>query len=319
MRDSLGRQIDYLRLSVTDQCNLRCRYCMPEGQAKLPEDLLSFAELLSVCRAALRTGIRHFKITGGEPLLRKGVAGFLSDLRALPGVDEVTLTTNGLLLEPLLPELASLVDSINISLDAVSEPLYMQIAGFPGAERALRAIRASVQAGIHTKVNTVLLEENRSEWPELLVLARDLPVDVRFIERMPIGSVRRDEPLMPASVLLDQAMAAYPDLRPSAERGSGPARYYKSRDLRGRLGVIAANSQRFCAECNRLRLTSAGQLRPCLGHPQSIDLRSAIRSGADEEALGRLLQEAVRSKPAAHDFASADGQNPARFMNEIGG
>lgn len=183
----------------------------------------------------------------------------------------------------------------------------------------LSAVRSSVRSGVPTKINTVLLEENSSEWLEILSLAQELPVDVRFIERMPIGCVRGDEPMVPASVLLAQAKARYPDLRPSGERrGNGPAHYFRSEELKGRLGIIAANSQRFCRGCNRLRLTSTGQLRPCLGHTDAIDLRGALRDGAAEADLRELFLQAAASKPPEHGFGSGRS-NPARCMNEIGG
>lgn len=320
MRDSFGREINYLRLSVTDKCNLRCQYCMPaERSARPPQDVLSFAELAAVCRAAAAIGISRFKVTGGEPLMRPGTADFIAQLRRLSGVRSVTLTTNGLLLEPHIGILSRAVDGINISLDAVSEPLYTQIAGFSGSERAIDAIHLSTAAGIPTRVNTVLLRENRGEWLQILDLARELPVDVRFIERMPIGGAPTNEAAIPASVLLDEVRRICPDLHEVSARGNGPAQYYASRSLRGRLGIIAANTQTFCRECNRLRLTSTGQLRPCLGHPEGTDLRSALRAGAGLGELRCLLAEAVASKPAAHKFADAGAKNPARYMNEIGG
>lgn len=319
MRDAFGRQIDYLRLSLTSSCNLRCRYCTPAGSPEHPQTLLTPEELIRICRAAASLGICHFKFTGGEPLMRQEAADIMEAVRKLPGTESVTLTTNGLLLMPLLPRLAAVpLDGLNISLDAVSEPLYTRIAGRAGARRALAAVDAAVAAGIPTKINTVLLEENAPEWLRILDLARQLPVSVRFIERMPVGSVRAEEAMVPASVLLRLAREAYPDLHPAKMRlGNGPATYYESADLRGHLGIIAANSARFCASCNRIRLTASGQLRPCLGHAESTDLRQLLRGGAGDEELRERIAAAVRAKPAAHDFAS--GRNPARHMNEIGG
>ncbi|MBD5558793.1 MAG: GTP 3',8-cyclase MoaA [Clostridia bacterium] len=320
MKDSFGRSIDYLRLSLTDRCNLRCRYCQPvDGPYQPAADLLSREELLRVCRAAAALGITNFKVTGGEPLMRADALDFIRDLKRLDDVRTVTLTTNGQLLSPVLEDLAAIpIDAINVSLDAVSEPLYERICGRPGAARVLEAVRRSAALGIHTKVNTVLLEENSSEWLDILGLAASLPIDVRYIERMPVGTVHAAEPVVPGNVILVRGQRVYPDLHPAAGgRGNGPARYYESNALRGRLGIIAANSEPFCAQCNRLRITSTGQLRPCLGQPGGTDLRSALRGGAGSEELEELLRGAIAAKPAGHDFGS--GINPARRMNEIGG
>ena len=319
MKDAFGREINYLRLSLTDQCNLRCRYCMPGEPPERPAgSLLSAAELLRICAAAAAIGISRFKITGGEPLLRPDAVEIMAAIRELPGTESITLTTNGLLLRQKLPLLAKLpLDGVNISLDALSEPLYESITGRPGAAEALEAVRSSAAAGLPTRINTVLLAENSAEWMDILALARELPVDVRFIECMPIGSVRAETAVVPAAVVLAKARSMYPDLTPSTRRGNGPAHYYESAGLRGSLGVIAANSERFCAACNRLRLTGSGKLRPCLGHPEEVDLGQALRSGASDARLRGLLAQAVHAKPAAHDFAS--GRNPAPYMNQIGG
>lgn len=309
-----------MRISVTDRCNLRCSYCMPEDVPSVPhEEILRYEEILRICEAAVSLGICRFKITGGELFVRRGAADFLRALKEMPGTAQVTLTTNGQLLELYLDELQKMpVDGINISLDALHEPIFEKITGSPGALKALSAVQKSAASGILTKINTVLLEENADEWLPLLALAEEMPVAVRFIERMPVSEARA--PIVPASVLLAKASAVYQDLHPVEEKlGNGPAVYYKSSRLQGHLGIIAANSSPFCSGCNRLRLTSTGKIQSCLGHPETTDLREAVRAGADTRTLAGLLAQAAAAKPAAHDFLHSTHGSPVRYMNEIGG
>ena len=323
MFDSLGRNIDYLRLSLTDRCNMRCKYCMP---CDVPEvghtDVLRYEEFLQVCQAALAIGINRFKVTGGEPLVRKGVLNFLAALKALPGVCCTTITTNGYLLSKALPRLQAIgIDGINISLDAIEPKLFKNLTGIDGCQQVLSAIEASVASGIRTKVNTVLLAQNESQILPLASLAENLPVDVRFIELMPIGYGKNFSGPTEREVF-NLLCAKYNDLEPSYEkRGNGPAVYYKSRYLCGRIGFIGANSHKFCSRCNRLRLTSTGLLKPCLCYEQSVDLRSVLRSGKPHLAV--LLQEALKQgialKPAEHCFDSVTSITEEKNMNQIGG
>lgn len=219
MKDSYGREINYVRISVTDRCNLRCRYCMPEGMPSVPhDDILRYEELLRICRTVVQLGINRFKVTGGEPLVRKGCVRFICDLKAIPGAESVTLTTNGLLLKEHLSELVKGgIDGINISLDAVNEETFQWITGGKNASCVLSAIEAAAKSGIRTKVNTVLLRENSGSVPALAGLAQRLPVDVRFIELMPIGygrglrGVGEDE-------IIRLLRREYPGLHPVRER-----------------------------------------------------------------------------------------------------
>lgn len=315
MKDSFGREISYLRISITDRCNLRCRYCMPTVRRVLPEeDLLRYDEILRICVQAADLGITRFKITGGEPLMRLGASQFMAELKDMSGVEQVTLTTNGQLLERELHGLLKL-DSINVSLDAVHEDVYRGIAGTNGAERAMSAIRACCATGMDTRINTVLLRENAGEWMPILSLAQQLPVSVRFIECMPIGYAQAFTPV-PMADLLSAVRRRYPDLERDLGKGNGPAVYWRSRDLRGKLGTIAANTDAFCERCNRVRLTADGHLRGCLGHVAQVDLKHLLRTGASDAAVRRALEQAILSKPARHAFG---GGNPVRFMNEIGG
>lgn len=321
MKDRYGRQIDYLRLSLTDRCNLRCRYCMPDGTELVSHgEILRYEELLAIVAAAVGLGITRFKITGGEPLVRSGALEFIQSVKGLPGVEQVTLTTNGILLPQYLDALCRIgVDGVNISLDTLDDALYSRLTGAPeGTGRAVQeTIRLCALSGIPTKVNAVLLPENLEESADLAALAAPAPsVDVRLIERMPLG-VEDDQPWVPLDRALERLKAAFPDLAPTGERrGNGPAVYYGSKRLAGRVGLIAAMSHAFCGNCNRVRLTSTGQLKPCLCYEAHTDLRGLLREGG-RERLTEALRQAVLRKPPAHCFGA--GTTERRTMNQIGG
>lgn len=319
MIDRFGRVIDYMRLSITGRCNLRCRYCMPDGAApRRRGDLLTYGELLQVAEAAVGLGITKFKVTGGEPLVRRNCAQFLQRLKALPGVEQVTLTTNGLLLEPVLPRLAAMgLDGINISVDAADPAAYASITGRDCLGAVLRAIKASVDSRIRTKLNCVLLEGCGDQLLPLVRFAAGLAVDVRFIEVMPIGAGAGNKGISSEDAL-NILREEWPDLHPVEEkRGNGPARYYAAAGLPGRVGMIDAVSHSFCQGCNRVRLTSAGWLKPCLCYGEGTDLRAVLRHSP--EALPDVLRRAVWGKPRAHCFKEADGITERNRMSEIGG
>jgi len=322
MTDQYGRKIDYIRISITDRCNLRCKYCMPEALASAGHEcILRYEELLRLCALAVKLGITKFKITGGEPLVRLGCEDLIARLKALPGVEQVTLTTNGLLLRQKLDALcAAGLDGVNISLDTLDERLYRSICGGRGsAAEVMDAVRDCCGRGIKTKINTVLLEENYAQAEQLAAVSEALPVDVRFIELMPIGygdGLRRVSP----DEVLRRLKARWPDLQPTNEvRGNGPAHYYKSAALKGRLGFIDAVSHKFCAGCNRVRLTSTGQLKPCLCYDMGTDLRALLRSGSSDEALLEAMRACIMQKPKAHRFDDHAQITEKRIMSQIGG
>ena len=325
MKDKWGRTIDYLRLSLTDRCNLRCRYCMPEALASVGHDaVLRYEEMLLICRAALALGIDRFKITGGEPLVRKGAVAFMKVLKEMDGVRSVTLTTNGLLLSEALPDLVRMgIDGINISLDSLDERQYASLTGGGELSVVRQALEQAAAQCVNVKVNAVWLAETRDQILPLAELARTYPVDVRFIELMPIGFGTTLAGLSEAETL-SLLVRAYPDLAATGERrGNGPASYYQSRYLQGRIGFIAANTHAFCASCNRLRLTSTGFLKPCLCYDDGVDLRPLVRSGQGEDAICQALQhaiaQAVHEKPAKHCFGEQDHISEHKTMNQIGG
>ncbi len=323
MLDQYGRKIDYLRISVTDRCNLRCRYCMPEViSAVRHDDILRYEEILRICRAAAQLGITKFKVTGGEPLVRAGCADFITALKKQPGTEQVTLTTNGLLLEQNLDALSNAgLDGVNISFDTPDNARFRSITGHTGdgADTLLHVLEACCAKGLRTKINAVLLEETEADAPALAAIAEALPVDVRFIELMPIGFGTTMKRVCPDDILA-MLQARWTDLAPTDERrGNGPAHYYKSAALLGRIGFIDAVSHKFCAECNRVRLTSTGQLKPCLCYADTADLRALIRGGCTDDELREALKSAVYNKPRAHCFDTNDSVTEKHIMSQIGG
>ena len=321
MKDLYGRTIDYMRISITDRCNLRCKYCMPQDIQKVPmNELLTYEEIETVCREAVKLGIRKFKITGGEPLVRKGCADLIRKIKELPGVEQVTLTTNGILLKEHLNELlAAEVDAVNVSLDTLDEKCYEEITGFGGLPTVLSAIDAAVDHGLLVKVNAVLqLGINDREWNRLLELAENRKLDVRFIEMMPIGAGKQYRTVSNKE-LFRKVKEAYPAIHKDARiHGNGPAVYYRIPGFLGSIGFISAIHGVFCGHCNRIRMTAAGELKPCLCYQDSISVRKALREG-NGEGVGALIAEAVCRKPKMHCFEQIQQITENRKMVQIGG
>lgn len=338
MTDRFGRSINYLRISITDQCNLRCRYCMPpEGVAPAGrERLMSCEEILAAARAAAGLSIDRFKITGGEPLLRPDCAEIICEMKKIPGVRQVTLTTNGILLPERLKELlAAGVDAVNISLDTLDDRQFSEITrGRCTAGQVLQAVRLC-SGQVPTRINAVLLPETRGQLIPLARLAETLPVDVRFIEQMPIGegarrpaeSQKRESLEAPAGSVLARLKEEWPNLSPLSEkRGNGPARYFSAPCLKGNIGLIEAVSHSFCSECNRMRLTCTGVLKPCLCYGEGVDLMPVLRPKEPcvflPDRISRLqaaIESAVLQKPAAHCFDRVECISERKSMSQIGG
>lgn len=322
MKDRFGRNIDYIRFSITDRCNLRCRYCMPEGvKLEQHENMLTYEEFLRIADAAVQLGITRFKITGGEPLVRQECADFIARLKAMPGVEQVTLTTNGVLLAPLASRLAALrLDGVNISLDANDPEDFTAITGFDAYVQVMQGLEASLAAGLKTKLNCVLLPGCEHRLLPLAQFAQNRPVDVRFIEVMPIGQGAHS--LGPdRDAVLRVLKERWPDLHPVEEiRSNGPAHYYAAAGLTGRIGLIDAVSHKFCEHCNRVRLTSTGLLKPCLCYGEGIDLRTLLRSDENnQEDLVDVLRQAIWNKPRTHCFDDVAAITEQKTMSEIGG
>ena len=324
MKDGFGREIEYMRVSITDRCNLRCRYCMPEGIKKVPmSSILTYEEIERICRAAAELGIRKIKITGGEPFVRLGSTGLMRSIKAIRGIDEVTVTTNGQELYKYIDELREIgIDGINISLDTLDPDRYRYITGRGDLERTLQAVDLAAASGIRTKVNCVLQKGfNEDEIFGLAKLAFDKGIDVRFIELMPVG-IGDPEVGISNTVVLERLMERWPDLEPDASiHGNGPAVYYRRTGINGGIGLISAIHGVFCSSCNRIRLTSQGKIRPCLCYDTETDLRPFLE-GMDDK-LREALREAILSKPESHCFNSekpaASGCTEHRLMSQIGG
>jgi len=322
MFDSTRREIHYLRLSVTDLCNLRCRYCMPDGVEKLErEAVLTYEEFLRLAALFAQCGIDTVRVTGGEPLVRKNVAQLVAGLKAIPGIRKVTMTTNGILLAQQLPALlAAGLDSVNISLDTLRPEVFRQITARDDFAAVQAGLQAALESGIPVKLNCVpQAGVNEGELEDLAALAENRPLQVRFIEMMPIG-YGAAMPCISGPELRQRFARRWPELQPLTEAafGDGPAVYYTVPGWQGSIGFIAAVHGKFCASCNRVRLTSQGFLRPCLASEAGCDLRALLRSGADDTQLLAAIRETIWAKPREHHFE--DSSMPAtRGMYRIGG
>ena len=321
MFDRQGREINYMRVSVTDKCNLRCRYCMPEGVEIVPmSDLLSLEEITAVVRQASLLGIDRIKITGGEPLVRKGVTSLVSMIRALPGIRQITMTTNGILLADYLPELVKAgLDGINISLDTLNPETYLKITGRDGLDQVLRGLDAALAAGIRVKINSVMMKGiNDKDLPDLIELAREKPLDVRLIELMPIGSGKTFEGVSNMAVL-DWLKISYPDMEVDYRiHGNGPAVYYQVPGWKGSIGLISPVHGKFCSSCNRVRLSAMGDLKPCLCYESAANIRDLLRQDG-EEAVSEVLKKVILDKPQAHCFGKIENITEKKNMIAIGG
>ena len=326
MLDEYGRNIAYMRISITDRCNLRCRYCMPEGiQKACMEDILRYEQILDICRAAVSLGINRFKITGGEPLARLNCTWLIGEMKQIPGVEQVTMTSNGVLLGRYLEELKSCgLDCVNISLDTLRPDRFREITGRDKHDQVIDSIHQTVASGMPVKINCVLQQGmNDDEWEELADLARQMPVDVRFIEMMPIGHGRQQEGIS-NETLLTWLQERHSDMQPDPRpHGNGPAVYWKIPGYQGSVGFISAMHGKFCGSCNRLRLTAQGKLKPCLCYKDSIDLKQAYVDNPSQMRVSTRLREgileAVQRKPQGHCFESIDRITELQDMVQIGG
>lgn len=323
MQDQFKRQIEYLRISVTDRCNLRCQYCMPpEGIQWIPhESILSFEEILRLMRISTQFGFRRFRITGGEPLVRKGILEFLKEAAQISGVEDLMLTTNGILLPEMAFDLKKTgVKRVNISLDTLDAERFREITRGGDVRKVIQGVFRSLEAGLEpVKINVVVVRSsNFQELPQFLELARNYPLHIRFIELMPIGasSERRDD-FVPIAEMKD-VLGLKEDMVTQAIQGGGPAEYYQPEGFQGSIGFISAISRHFCSTCNRVRLTADGKLRPCLHSSYEIDLRIALRSGQSDEEIADRFASAVWQKPAQHHMQD-EAWNDVRMMSQIGG
>ena len=326
MTDRYGRVIDYLRVSVTDRCNFRCVYCMPpDGIPSVShDDILRYEELLRIIRLFAELGIKHIRLTGGEPTVRRGLVKLIREIHDMPGIETISMTTNGLLLPDMLADLKDAgLTSVNISLDTLKEERFDEITRTTGnLPKVLEAIGLSEEAGFSTKVNCVAMRGvNDDELADIASLAKDRDIGVRFIEYMPIGKHDYEQAIY-KDELLDLLRSAFGELSTDPKvRGFGPAVYYKPEGFTGSVGVISAMSHSFCETCNRVRMTPEGFLKLCLQYDVGVNLRSPVRQDLTDDQIKQLILASLDRKPEHHTFLDyAEKQDiDTRDMSLIGG
>ena len=323
MLDRYGRVINYLRISVTDRCNLRCCYCMPEGVQDVGmKNILTFEEIWEIVRTGVSLGITHIRITGGEPLMRKGCVDLIRGIREIPGVETITMTTNGVLLENYGKQLKeACVDGVNISLDTLDPEEFYKITGKRELQEVLAGIRAAKTAGLPVKLNAV----NRKELDPIPLVryAQEENLPIRFIEMMPVGYGKKyvgrsNEELRETLEAVCGNAECMTNREELSRMGSGPAVYYQFSDLKVPVGFISAIHGKFCDTCNRVRLTAEGYLKLCLCYDEGEDLRRVLREG-EKENLRTIMEQTIFRKPAAHCFEHPAEMTETHEMVKIGG
>jgi len=326
MLDTYNRTINYLRISVTDRCNLRCRYCMPEeGIAKLGHgEILSLEDIIRLVKVGAAIGIRKIRLTGGEPLIRRHITQLISGIHEIPEIDDIAITTNGVLFAHMAEELKTAgLDRVNFSLDTMVAEKFNFITRRDHRAEVKKAIFKALELGMEpVKINTVAIKGfNDDELLDFAKLAYDYPLHIRFIEFMPIGDLlfwNKDR--MISSEEIKARIEEKYELTPTKlSKGSGPAVYFKLAGGQGSIGFITPMSHKFCSACNRLRMTAEGKLRGCLYDKREIDLKSALENNSSDEELKKLFLQAIALKPAEHHMGEGWGKDNLRKMSQIGG
>jgi len=326
MIDGYGRVIDYIRISVTDRCNLRCAYCMPEEgiQSVCHDQILRYDEILRLAGIFASLGIRKIKLTGGEPLVRKGVPELAAKLKQIPGIEQVTLTTNGVCLKEQMQSLAEAgIGGINLSLDTLNPAVFEKITRRDSFDQAMEGLEEALKyPEILLKINCVPMNLEGQNVVELAGLARKYRIHVRYIEMMPIG-LGKQFGFQSEEEILEELETVYGPSRPfDGTLGNGPGHYVSFEGFAGKIGFISAISHKFCEKCNRVRLTSQGFLKTCLQYERGADLRGLLRGGASDEEIRDAVEAAIRSKPASHQFLQereTDTDRETHIMAQIGG
>ena len=325
MQDRFGREINYLRVSVTDRCNFRCSYCMPADGIRpilAPSEVLSYEEILEVVKTSVKLGITKLRVTGGEPLVRRDVIHLLEQMVRMSGVEKVALTTNGYLLSEFAERLSKIgLNSINVALNSLDRDNFKRITGVDGLRKVIDGVKRLLALGFaDIKINTVLLKEyNEKEMVEFAGLTLDYPIAIRFIEYMPCGDweSRAGDIIKGAEIKKQISVNLGELVELDNEAGGGPAQYYRLSGAKGKIGFILPVSQPFCAACNRLRLTSYGHLKSCLLAEEEIDLKHILREMKDERIrmieLEKSIRKAILAKPEAHSYKRDN------VMSRIGG
>ena len=326
LRDGFQRAINYMRISVTDRCNLRCIYCMPpEGVPWIPHnEILTFEEIERIVRATAMVGMRKLRITGGEPLVRKDVVHLVERLAAIPGIQDIAMTTNAILMPHLAEPLARAgLKRINVSLDTLRPERFLRISRFDSLDKVLEGIDAAERAGLEPiKINAVVLRGvNDDEVLDLAKLTIQRPWHVRYIEAMPLdGNLPvEEEGFISADEIMERLMELGGLEECSGPNGNGPARYYRIPGAMGTVGVISPMSHFYCESCNRVRLTADGRLRLCLFDDNEVDLRSPLRDGASTEEIAEIFRRAILTKPERHHLVVGQSNCNLRALSQIGG
>ena len=331
--DNLGREISYLRVSITDRCNYRCIYCKPEEQFEfIPhEEILRYEEIVEIIEEAVNLGVTKVRITGGEPLARKGVVDFIKKLKEIKKLEDISLTTNGFFLSEYAEKLKDAgLNRVNISLDSLQEEKYKRITRGGSLEKALKGIDSALKAGLlPIKINTVLIRGiNDDEVEDFVRLTLGRPLNIRFIEFMPSGEELKDNYRDKFISVLEikESLAEKYSFRPiDINSGNGPAKYYQIKGGQGTIGFITALSQHFCKTCNRIRLTSEGKLRPCLFSNMEVDIKQSIRNAKTDDKIIRSkiirnnIGEAISIKPEGHRLNEKFSNRDSFKMSKIGG
>ncbi|TWH45641.1 GTP 3',8-cyclase MoaA [Sporomusa sp. KB1] len=326
MFDSYARNIDYLRVSVTNRCNLRCKYCMPEeGLADLGHtSILTLEEIARLVRIGARVGIRKVRLTGGEPLVRRNITKLIADIAQIPGISDIAITTNGMLYADMAEELkAAGLTRINFSLDSLNPETFKYITRRGSLNEVIRSIAKAIEIGMAPiKINTVVMKGiNDHEILDFVELATRMPLHVRFIEFMPVGDLpfyKTDRVVTVNEVreIIEQKYELYKGVN---VQGNGPAKSYHIHSGIGTIGFISAMSDHFCGECNRIRMTADGKLRSCLFGKEELNLRLALQNHASDEKLIDIFSKAIREKPQRHHMDEGWGADNKRKMYQIGG
>ena len=319
MRDSYGRNINYLRVSVTDRCNLRCIYCMPEQGIKSlsHDDILRFEDTLKIVKVAATLGINKIRYTGGEPLVMKDIDKLIYETSKLSGIDDIAITTNGILLSDMAEDLKKAgLKRVNISLDTLNKDKFRSITRIGNLDKVMESIDKCLTLGLKpVKINTVLMKGiNDTEFTDFLNLIRELPVEIRFIELMPIGEGVKMYEKNKLSFM--EMLKLHPELTQIETEKSSTAQLYKLEGAKGKIGFISPVSCKFCSDCNKIRLTSTGTIKPCLHSEEEINLRKYLNN---EEMLTTILKSAIFNKPLEHHLKEESTSRSIKVMSQIGG
>lgn len=323
LTDSFGRTINYLRISLTDKCNLRCRYCMPpQGINHIPhQEILTFEEITELVRVLAGLGVKKIRLTGGEPLVRRDIVSLVKLLKDIPGIEEICLTTNGILFSELATDLkAAGLSRVNISLDTLNDDTFFAITGSRGVEKVLQSLKTALDLGFPVKINCVPSQYNASELAEIALLAKSNPIDLRFIEIMPIGCANGMKGLK-SDFILSELEEKFGKAEPLKRQNHSPEALYHFDGFDGNIGFISPLSHAFCSDCNRIRLTASGLLKFCLCYDDDLNVKKLLRSGESGiklyDILSKEIQKAIKEKPEAHTFNQQGLKS--HMMTEIGG